>query len=390
MRDRTSDVETIFLAALEKTASDERTAYIDEACRGDVEMRARVLALLQAHEAAGSFLGKPPVDVAVTAASEDLHSPMPEETPLDFLEPCDVPGCLGTLGHYEITEVVGRGGMGIVLKGHDPKLNRVVAIKVLAPHLAVEATARRRFLREAQAAAAVSHDHVVTIHAIDDGQQLPFLVMEYVSGQSLQQRIDRSGPLELKEILRIGKQMASGLAAAHSEGLIHRDVKPANILLENSVERVKITDFGLARAANDASMTETGIVAGTPEYMSPEQAQGLAVDHRSDLFSLGCVLYAMCTGRSPFRANSAVAVIRRVCDDTPRPVQEVNSEIPDWLVRIIERLLTKGPDERLQSAAEVADLLGGHLAHLQRPTGAARPASDWLGRPRVQSRFSSP
>src|SRR5437588_6254974 len=145
-------------------------------------------------------------------------------------------------------------------------------------------------------------------HAVEEAGPVPYLVMEYVRGSSLQDRLDQSGPLELKEILRIGMQIASGLAAAHAQGLVHRDIKPANILLENGVERVKLTDFGLARAVDDASLTQSGVVAGTPMYMSPEQADGLPVDCRSDLFSLGSVLYAMCTGRPPFRAPSAVAV----------------------------------------------------------------------------------
>jgi hypothetical protein len=141
------------------------------------------------------------------------------------------------------------------------------------------------------------------------------------------------------------------------------------------MERVKITDFGLARAAQDAEITGTGVVAGTPQYMSPEQARGETVDHRSDLFSLGCVLYAMCTGRSPFRASTVVDAIRRVCEDTPRPIQEINDEIPDWLVDIIDRLLAKNREDRFQSASDVAELLGGHLAHLQRPAEVPRPAA---------------
>ena len=253
-----------------------------------------------------------------------------------------------------------------MLKVHDPKLNRVVAIKVLAPELAASPTARKRFLREAQAAAAVVHQHVVTIHAVNE-DRVPYLVMECVSGQSLQEKLDREGHLELKEILRIGVQVASGLAAAHAQGVTHRDVKPGNILLENSVERVKITDFGLARVTNDVAITRTGEVAGTPQYMSPEQAQGHAVDYRSDLFSLGSVLYAMCTGRSPFRAESIVAALRRVCDDTPRPIREINPEMPGWLADLINRLLQKNPADRFQNATEVVDLLGKHLAHVQDP-----------------------
>jgi serine/threonine protein kinase len=175
--------------------------------------------------------------------------------------------------------------MGVVLKAHDPRLNRVVAIKVLSPALASNAAARKRFLREAQAAAAVTHDHVVAIYAIDEAKHLPYLVMEFVAGQSLQQKIDAHGPLAVQEIVRIGRQIAAGLAAAHTQGLIHRDIKPANILLENGVERVKITDFGLARAVGDVGVTQTGLLAGTPQYMSPEQAHGERVDAVSRRFA---------------------------------------------------------------------------------------------------------
>ncbi len=267
-----------------------------------------------------------------------------------FLTPSDNPAMLGRLGTYEIVEVLGRGGMGVVLKGFDAELDRYVAIKVLAPQLATSASARQRFAREARAAAAVVHDHVVAIHAIVPSAALPYLVMPYCAGESLQQRIDRTGALELKEILRIGMQVADGLAAAHAQGLVHRDVKPANILLENGVERVKITDFGLARAIDDASLTHSGYLAGTPQYMAPEQARGETVDHRADLFSLGSVLYAMCTGHPPFRADTTLAILRRLCEDTPRPVSEVNPDTPDWLTEIIEKLHAKDRQQRFQSA----------------------------------------
>ena len=294
--------------------------------------------------------------------------PADDEPPLDFLGPPGTPGHLGRFGPYEVHELIGRGGMGVVLKAFDPALHRLVAIKVLAPQLATTATARRRFTREARAAASVVHDHVVTIHAVDEAAGFPYLVMQYVRGLSLQERIDRTGPLELKEIVRIGMQAAQGLAAAHAQGLVHRDVKPSNILLENGVERVKLTDFGLARAADDASLTQSGVVTGTPQYMAPEQARGEVLDHRADLFSLGSVLYAMGTGRSPFRAESTVAVLRRVCEDTPRPIREVNPEVPDWLAAIVERLHAKDPADRFQTAAEVAELLARHLARLQQPS----------------------
>jgi hypothetical protein len=208
---------------------------------------------------------------------------------------------------------------------------------------------------------------------------MPYLVMEFIDGCNLEALRRRGGPLEVKEILRIGIQIASGLAAAHRQGLIHRDVKPANILLENGVQRVKLTDFGLARASDDASLTQSGVIAGTPLYMSPEQANGEPVDHRSDLFSLGSVLYEMCTGRPAFRAPNTAAVLRRVSDETPRPIRAVNPDIPEPLCRVIERLHAKKPAERFQTAAEVAELLGQHLAHRQKP-GMAHPPEPRTGR----------
>jgi formylglycine-generating enzyme required for sulfatase activity len=287
-----------------------------------------------------------------------------------FLEPSD-PLCLGRLAHYDMLEVIGSGGMGIVFKARDIRLQRIVAIKTLAPELATCGTARQRFLREARAAAAVSHDHIITIYAVEQGP-VPYLVMELIDGQSLQQKIEQSGPLELLEILRIGYQIAAGLAAAHDLGLTHRDIKPANILLQNGIQRVRITDFGLARVADDGGITRIGEVVGSPQYMSPEQAQGHSVDARSDLFSLGCVLYAMAAGRSPFRAESAVAVLRRVCDESPLPIREINPAIPTWLAAIIDRLLAKDPNQRYQTAAEVAKLMSAQLVKSQQ----SRPEPD--------------
>jgi serine/threonine protein kinase len=294
----------------------------------------------------------------------------PEEI-LAFLDPPESPDHLGKLGPYRVVQVLGQGGMGMVLKAFDPALHRSVAIKVLAPQLATTSSARQRFAREARAAAAIRNEHVVAIHSVDDWKGLPYLVMEFIPGASLQERIDRTAPLDLNSILRIGMQAAAGLAAAHAQGLVHRDIKPSNILLENCVERVKISDFGLARAVDDASLTQSGVVAGTPLFMAPEQARSETIDHRADLFSLGAVLYAMCTGRSPFRAPTTLAVLRRVCDETPRLVREVNRDIPDWLAAIIDRLLAKEPAKRYQDASEVAALLGRHLARRQES-----PASD--------------
>lgn len=287
------------------------------------------------------------------------------DLPLAFLSPSEKPEYLGRLDRYEIVSEIGRGGMGIVLKAFDPSLHRIVAIKVLAPQLATSGVARKRFLREAKAAAAVTHDHIVTIHAVEESNGLPYLVMQYVAGQSLQERIDKEGPLEATDIVRIGMETASALAAAHGHGIVHRDIKPANILLEEGFHRVKITDFGLARAMDDASLTQSGFVAGSPLYMAPEQARGEALDPRADLFSLGSVLYTMCTGRPPFRAANTLAVLRRVSEDSARPIRETNPEIPDWLAEVVDKLMAKEPEKRFQSAAEVAELLGQHLAQGQ-------------------------
>lgn len=290
-----------------------------------------------------------------------------------ILSPPSHPEMLGRIGRYEVERLIGAGGMGVVFKAFDTELNRPVAIKVLAPFLAGSGAARQRFAREARAAAAVVHEHVVAIHNVETDEESPFLVMPYVAGDSLQTRLDREGMLDVCEVLRIGMQTAAGLAAAHAQGLVHRDVKPSNILLEESVERTLLTDFGLAQASDAASLTRTGYHPGTPQYMSPEQARGDAVDARSDLFSLGSVLYTMCTGRSPFRAETAFGILRRITDNEPRPIREINPSIPFWLEGLIQKLQAKSPDDRFQTASDVAELLEECLAHVQQPTIARLP-----------------
>jgi serine/threonine protein kinase len=380
-------VKELFLAVLELPAT-ERAAYLEAACAGDAALRQQIETMLQSHEDSGELLMRPPEEMLADGgltqgeATASLASAPPitrsegtqaEHDSLDFLTPSAKPGHLGRLGHYEVQEVLGKGGFGIVLKAFDERLHRVVAIKVLSPAYAANGSARKRFIREARAAAAVKNEHVVGIYDVQEDANPPYLVMECIDGVSLQEKIDKHGPLGVTEILRIGMQIAEGLAAAHRQGKIHRDIKPANILLENGVERVKITDFGLARAVDDASLTQSGTIAGTPMYMSPEQAEGLPIDHRSDLFSLGTVMYAMCSGRPPFRASGSVAVLKRVVEETPRPIREINHEIPEWLCDIISRLHAKKPAERFVSAAEVAELLGQYLAHVQQPELAPRP-----------------
>ena len=313
-----------------------------------------------------------PCEFAAPAAGEARRPPAIQHV-LDELGATDDPQMLGRLGGYEVSGVVGAGGMGVVLKALDKSLDRTVAIKVLAPHLATSGAARRRFAREAKAAAAVLHPNVIAIHSVSNDESLPYLVMPYLRGQSLQKRLDAEGPLPVQEVLRIGAQIAAGLAAAHAQGLVHRDIKPANILLEEGVERVTITDFGLARASDDASITHSGLIAGTPQFMSPEQARGDAVDQRSDLFSLGSVLYAACTGRPPFRAETSYGVLRRITDDEPTPIRDINPDIPDWLCTVASRLMSKRPQERFESAQEVANLLEQCLAHVQQPTAVPLP-----------------
>ena len=297
-----------------------------------------------------------PTDEFQSEPEEFGRQPHRIQVVLDTLKPTDDPDMLGRLGGYEVSGVIGAGGMGVVLKAIDRSLDRTVAIKVLAPHLADSGAARKRFAREAKAAAAVLHPNVISIHSVSNGETLPYLVMPYIRGVSLQKRLDREGPLSTKEILRIGSQVAAGLAAAHAQGLVHRDIKPANILLEDGVERVTLTDFGLARAVDDATITHSGLIAGTPQYMSPEQARGEPVEQRSDLFSLGSVLYAICTGRPPFRAETAYGVMRRISDDMPTDIREINPEIPEWLCGVIAHLMEKQAKDRFGSAAEAASL----------------------------------
>ena len=369
----TNHIEAFLAGKLDSANESALTKHIDQCtdCRSKMESLA---AEPESWHEAHTFLQPTEFHAAHLSLETPTRSPLQVRSVLDSLAPTDDPEMLGRLGTYEVSGVVGVGGMGIVLKAMDRSLDRTVAIKVLAPHLATSGAARKRFAREAKATAAVLHPNVIAIHGVSNNDSLPWLVMPYVRGLSLQKRIDQEGALPVGEILRIGSQIAAGLSAAHAQGLVHRDIKPANVLLEEGVERVTITDFGLARAVDDATMTRSGIVAGTPQYMSPEQARGEAVDGRSDLFSLGSVLYAMCTGRSPFRAETTYGVMRRITDDPARPIQETNPNIPNWLCHIIDKLMSKQADQRFQSSAEVAELLEECLAHIQQPTQIPLPA----------------
>ena len=372
-----------------KLSSDEETQLLSHL--DDCELcRLRLDAIAAAPDAwqnAHAFLTDDELDQfsLTSIGDEDANSSPQIDQVLATLQPTDDPAKLGRIGGYEVSGVVGAGGMGVVLKAFDGPLDRTVAIKVMAPHLATSGAARQRFAREAKAAAAVIHPNVIAIHGVSTDAALPFLVMPYVGGASLQKRLDDLGPLPVGDILQISVQIASGLAAAHDQGLVHRDIKPANILLDNGIERLVITDFGLARAVNDASVTRTGVIAGTPQYMSPEQARGDAVDSRSDLFSLGSVMYTMCTGRVPFRADSPYGILRRITDTAPRPIQEINPDIPAWLCRIVEQLHCKLPSDRFESAHVVEELLTRCIAHLSQP--AANPLPVELKAPHAALRI---
>jgi serine/threonine protein kinase len=291
----------------------------------------------------------------------------------DFLAASQQPDELGRLGPYRVLEVVGSGGMGVVFRAEDPQLRRQIALKAMLPALAASASARQRFLREAQAAAAIKHDHIVTIHQVGEDRGAPFLAMEFLEGESLEARLRRGGKVPVPEALRIGREIAEGLSAAHERGLIHRDIKPTNVWLEGKRARVKILDFGLVRATtDDSTLTSQGAVVGTPAYMAPEQANGEPVDLRSDLFSLGCVLYRMLTGLPPFKGVNAFATMTAVTTHTPRPPRDVDPAIPPALSDLVMRLLAKNPAERPASAQEVADVLA--TLAVERPAPAATPA----------------
>jgi len=277
-----------------------------------------------------------------------------------LLAPAQGPDEIGRLGPYRVLEVIGAGGMGVVFKAQDTHLGRMVALKAMLPAIATSATARQRFLREARAAAAIQHDHVVTIYQVsDDNAPLPWLAMPFLRGEPLDARLQRqSGPLPLAESLRVAREIADGLAAIHEMELIHRDVKPGNVWLEAPAGRVKILDFGLARAAaGDAQLTQEGAIVGSPAYMAPEQATRQPIDARADLFSLGCVLYLMLTGKMAFDAPDALSTLLAVTSTEPPTPRERAPEVPAEASDLTMRLLAKKPGDRPASAREVAEAI---------------------------------
>ncbi len=274
-----------------------------------------------------------------------------------FLSPAQGQDEIGRVANYRVFKVLGAGGMGIVLQAEDPGLKRLVALKVMKPSLAKNEVYRQRFLREAQTTASIEHDNIVDIYQVGEDNGVPFLAMPLLKGQTLADWINAGKKLSLQQTLRLGREMAMGLAAAHKEGLIHRDIKPSNLWVEPG-GRIKILDFGLARAVgqgtNEANITQTGDVLGTPAYMAPEQARAQEVDHRCDLFSLGCVLHELCVGERPFQGDDLVSMVLSLATEMPKAPRDLDPTISKPLSDLIMRLLNKDASKRPDSAQEVA------------------------------------
>ncbi|MFO0804778.1 MAG: protein kinase [Gemmataceae bacterium] len=315
-------------------------------------------------------------DETQAASSSDTGESLPA-----FGPPAE-PGEVGTLGPYRLLKELGRGGMGAVYAAMDTRLERRLAMKVMLPRFAAEKSARERFLREARAAARVKHDNVVTVYEADERDGVPYIAMEFLEGYPLDQYLAKKGNPSIPQVLRIGAEAASGLAAAHKFGLVHRDIKPGNLWLEAPNGRVKVLDFGLAKPLDaEVEITRSGAVVGTPAYMSPEQARGNKVDPRSDLFSLGGLLYRLCTGKLPFNGPNTMAVLMALGTEEPPPIRSLNPAVPESLAELIHQLLAKPVDARPQSAAEVVKRLRAISA--ERATPRALPVEDSPSQPQV-------
>lgn len=277
-------------------------------------------------------------------------------TPADFTPAGHEPPVPAVIGHYRIERLLGRGGMGAVYLATDTRLDRPVALKILLPQFTASPVARERILREARSAARIADDHVVTVYEADERDGMPFIAMQCLQGESLEEHLRKKTEFSIDQVLRIAEEAAKGLAAAHALGLVHRDVKPGNIFLEAPSGRAKVLDFGLAKAFDaPTELTGSGTLIGTPAFMSPEQGRGKALDARTDLFSLGVVLYRLCAGKLPFEGANTMAILTALAVDQPKPVRRINPATPEPLARLIHDLLAKDPDERPQSAAEVVE-----------------------------------
>lgn len=295
---------------------------------------------------------------ATTARSKPGADP---DDDLDFLSSPQKSDEIGRLGEFRVLKVIGKGGMGTVFMAEDTRLHRIVALKVMLPSIAKKPIARDRFIREAQATAKIEHDHIITIYEVRGDTDVPYAAMQYLRGMSLDDWLRAGKSLNVPQIMRIGKEIAKGLAAAHARHLIHRDIKPSNIWLDASNKgRVKILDFGLARPTNEEThLTQEGMILGTPAYMSPEQARGQDVDERCDLFSLGCVLYRLCSGRLPFTGKDAMSMLLAITSEEPADLRPLNSELPTAFTDLVHKLLAKKPEDRPASAKDVVQAIQG-------------------------------
>jgi TolB-like protein len=365
------DLQRFFLGQDDETAAGHIESHLSD-CSGCVAVLDRLDVsddLIEAAHAHARRTDRPFSTARVEGLIErlkTLNAPTQPAAPVEsctrLLAPAQGTDEIGRLGIYRVQRVLGSGGMGVVYLAEDSRLRRPVALKVLRPSLAEDTLARQRFLQEARATAAVASDHIVPIYEVSEDRNLPFLAMPVLRGETLAARMVREGRLPAQEICRIGREAARGLAAAHRQGLVHRDVKPANIWLEAEEEgvagRVKLLDFGLVQVAGERQgLTDYGAIVGTPEYMAPEQASGEPVDVRADLFSLGSVLYALAAGRPPFHGSNSLAVLRSVREDTPPSLRELAPDLPEYLVTLIEKLHAKDRKQRCQSAQEVIEWL---------------------------------
>ena len=336
-------LQDIVQAALDRPA-EERGAFIAAACGGDDDLRREAASLLERESRADGFLDNP---LDALAAAEQSRAP------------ALVSG--QTIAHYRIVTAIGAGGMGEISLAHDTRLDRQVALKILPTELAVDASRRSRFAREAKAVAALNHPNIVTVHAVEEAGGLHFITMELVKGRTLAERLPQTG-FPLGSFFDIAIPLADAIGAAHQQGITHRDLKPANVMLTDE-GRVKVLDFGLAKVQPDVwnrdarlatrSVTGDGHIVGTPAYMSPEQAEGKTVDARSDIFSLGIVFYEMLTGERPFGGDSVTLVLSSIVKDTPRPLGEIKPAIPRRLARLVHRCLAKNSADRYQSAIDL-------------------------------------
>ena len=301
------------------------------------------------------------------------------ENSLAFLAPAERPGELGRIAHYRVVKELGRGGMGMVYAAIDTRLERKIALKVMLPKFAANPSAKERFLREARAAAKISHDNVVTVYEADERDGVPYISMQYLQGYPLDEYLKKKGNPSIAQVLRIARETAAGLSAAHQIGLVHRDIKPANLWLEAPNGRVKVLDFGLAKPVDaEVELTKSGAIIGTPAYMSPEQARGEKVDHRTDLFSLGVLLYRISTGRLPFNGPNTMAMLMALGTEEPPPVRSLNPNVPEPLAELIHQLLEKKADARPQSADEVVKRVRAIAKELSEPVAAALAVAQQL------------